>query len=126
MNIMSIDDSSTIRKIIRISMSDMDDVNIVEAENGVDALEKLEGDNTDINLFIVDINMPKMNGLEFIKSIKKDVKYSKYLKTPIIILTTEKEHEMKKKGFELGADAWTVKPFDPKDFKVIVKRLLNN
>lgn len=122
MKVMSIDDSSTIRKIIKISFSDLD-ADIIEAENGKDALEKLSGGKK-IDLFIVDYNMPEMNGLEFIKKLKTDMKYARYFHTPIIVLTTEKEQKMKDKAFELGADEWTTKPFDPKEFKKIVLGLL--
>ncbi len=124
MNVMSIDDSSTIRKIIKISFSDLG-ANIIEAENGKQALDKLDTIDK-LDLFIVDVNMPEMNGLEFIQNVKSDMKYAKFLHTPIIVLTTEKEQEMKDKAFKMGANAWTVKPFDPKEFKKIVLDLVEN
>ncbi len=122
MNVMSIDDSATIRKIIKISLGDLN-ATIIEAENGKQALEKLR-ENPKIDLFIVDINMPEMNGIEFINTLKHEIKYARYLHTPVIVLTTEKEQELKKQAFDMGADAWTVKPFDPKEFKKLITDLI--
>ncbi len=115
MKVMNVDDSATMRKIVIMALRDIG-FEVIEAENGKDGLAKL---NPEIKLFIVDINMPEMNGLEFIGEIKK---MPAYAKVPIIILTTEKEEELKQKGLALGANAWFIKPFDPVDFKNLVKK----
>ena len=93
--------NATMRKIVIMSLRDVG-FEVIEAENGKDALTKLV---PEIGLFIVDINMPEMNGLEFIQEIKKQPIYAK---KPIIILTTEKEEQLKQRGLALGANAWFI------------------
>ncbi len=108
--ILVIDDASSIRQVVaQVLKSKGHD--IAEAEDGLDALSKLDGSSYD--LIICDVNMPNMNGIEFLEKVKNDSKYESYKFTPIIMLTTEAGAEMKEKGKELGAKAWLVKPFQP-------------
>ena len=104
-NVLLVDDSSTARKIVRIYLKERG-YNIIEAENGLDALEKMA--YTDIDVVITDLNMPMMNGMELISTLKKDVSSRDI---PIIIITTEKEEDEKKKSIESGAQAYIMKPF---------------
>ncbi|MBN2050624.1 MAG: response regulator [Spirochaetales bacterium] len=80
---------------------------IMEAENGKDALAKC---SPEVSLFLVDINMPEMNGFEFVEELKKQAAYKD---KPIVFLTTESSAEKKDMGKNLGVKGWIVKPFEP-------------
>ncbi|MBI3815523.1 MAG: response regulator [Nitrospinae bacterium] len=103
-NIMIVDDSFTTRKMLTYLLKG-EGFNIVLAENGIDALEKLSFSNIDI--IITDLNMPQMDGLELIDSIRNDPNYKNI---PVIMLTTESEDSDKQKGFERGASSYLTKP----------------
>lgn len=120
--IMIIDDASSIRQTVRFVLEDTG-YEIIEAEDGQDALDKAKGEALD--LFICDVNMPNMNGIEFLDSIKNNDDYLDFRFTPIIMLTTESGDEMKAKGKELGARAWLVKPFKPDQLIDAVKKILS-
>jgi two-component system chemotaxis response regulator CheY len=85
---------------------------VLEAENGKEALEKLKGLDKvgiSIQLFLSDWNMPEMNGIDFLLSLKKDPKYSK---VPFLMVTTESESENVMKAIVLGVTDFIIKPFD--------------
>jgi len=115
--IMVIDDSSAIRNVVSMVLKSQE-YEIIEAIDGIDALKKLQ---SDIDLFLCDVNMPNMNGMEFLKEIKnnKDYKF-----TPFVMLTTESGQDVKVKAKELGAKAWLVKPFQPADLLDVIKKLI--
>lgn len=119
MKLMIIDDSITMRKIIALALK-TGYYEYIEAENGKDALEKLKTEN-EVDLFVVDIDMPEMNGIDFIKNVKKN---SKFNKSPILILTTHTDEKIQDAAKEIGANAWIVKPFEKVDFLNIIKGLL--
>src|SRR5208337_1199451 len=105
MKVLIVDDSSTMRKITRLALMNQND-EFEEAENGQDALYKISG--VKVDLFIVDYNMPVMNGIGFVKSIRSMPEYSK---TPVIMLTTEGDYKFVKEVKNAGVTAWMVKPF---------------
>lgn len=117
MVILGVDDSATMRKIIGLAVKGEGNT-FVEAENGKDALDKLKAQTVD--LFLVDINMPVMGGLDFIREVRKLPAYGK---TPIIIITTENEQAMKAEGLKLGANDWIVKPFEKEQLLAVIGRL---
>ncbi len=117
--ILVVDDSATVRKLISNILKGAN-YETVEAVDGVDALEKLAQE--DIDLIIADLNMPRMNGLELIKTIRKDPLYSDI---PIVMLTTEGSEEDKKRGFEAGANVYLVKPAPPSLILYKIGSLLN-
>lgn len=119
--ILVIDDSSAIRQIVSLTLTSSG-FETVEAVDGADALSKLDG--LELDLFVCDVNMPKMNGIEFLQAIKYDVKYESYKFTPIIMLTTESGEDMKLKGKEAGAKAWLIKPFQPETLIEAVRKFL--
>ncbi|WP_108061969.1 response regulator [Poseidonibacter lekithochrous] len=80
--------------------------NFLTANNGVEALERLE-ENSDIDAVITDINMPYMNGLEMIKNMKE-----RGLDIPIIVMAAHTETEYLEKAKEFGVDEYILKPFD--------------
>ncbi len=120
-NIVVIDDSPTIRMSIKMALKEFD-FNIIEAENGMDALDKINGlkaTGRDVALCISDINMPVMGGFEFLSEFRKTSNF-----TPVIMLTTEKENETILKGKSLGATGWIIKPFHQEDLINVVKRFI--
>jgi len=103
--ILVVDDSATVRKFASISLT-MQGFQIVTADDGMDALEKLPMQN--IDLVITDLNMPNMDGFEFIKSLRENPQYNEL---PIIILSSLSDEVNKARGRELGVHAYLVKPF---------------
>ena len=117
--VMVVDDSKTICKLVKMSLELTGDYIIVEAKNGLGGIQKMADEKFD--LIITDLRMPKMNGLEFISYVKKN---SKLKDVPVVILTTEGSEEDKKRGLELGAVDYIVKPFQPLILQKIVKKLI--
>jgi len=91
---------------------------VVEACDGEDVLAKLTGQK--VHLIISDVNMPRMDGLTFVRNVKQ---LADYRFTPVIMLTTEFTDEKKKQGQEAGARAWVVKPFKPSQLLLAVQKL---
>lgn len=123
-NILIVDDSPTLRASVNFVLSGSG-FNVLQAENGEDGLKKLEEARTSkqrINLIISDINMPKMNGIEFLKAVKDPKSLSRFI--PVIILTTEREATLKQKGREFGAAGWMTKPFKPDILLSVVKKFI--
>ncbi|HDL19443.1 MAG TPA: response regulator, partial [Bacteroidetes bacterium] len=84
-----------------------------------DALSKLNGKA--IDMFITDLNMPNMDGIELIKSLRDN---SAYKFTPIIMLTTESQNGKKQEGKAAGATGWIVKPFKPEQLIAVIRKVL--
>lgn len=87
--------------------------------DGKDALNKLTGQK--IHLMVCDVNMPNMDGITFVKEVKK---MDNYKFTPIIMLTTEAGEGKKQEGQAAGAKAWVVKPFKPEQMLTAVSKLI--
>jgi len=115
---MIVDDSRVVRKLI-INILNNKEFHCIEAENGIEALEKLVSNN--IDLIIADLNMPKMSGLELVKTIRDSEIYNKI---PIIMLTTEKNEIEKKKCIEAGVNIYLVKPLPSVELENNIKNLL--
>jgi two-component system chemotaxis response regulator CheY len=105
MKILSVDDSSTMRKIIALALKDSGHA-VSEAENGKIAMDMCGKESFDC--ILLDINMPEMTGLEFLSARKSNPALSK---VPVIVLTTQDEEDLKKKAIELGAAGFMIKPF---------------
>ena len=115
--ILAVDDSKTVRRIAQEALSEFEcDVN--EATNGFNALFTMERSLPD--LILLDVNMPVMDGIAFLKAVKQ---MPAYKFTPVIMLTTESEDSKKREGQEAGARAWVVKPFQPEQLVGAVQRL---
>ena len=119
--ILVIDDAQSIRQVVKLVLGEHG-YDVTEAEDGKDALSKLNGESLD--LIICDVNMPNMNGIEFLDELKNNEAYAEYKFIPLIMLTTEAGKDMKDKGKELGAKAWLVKPFQPEQLIDAIKKLL--
>ncbi|MDE2120441.1 MAG: response regulator [Betaproteobacteria bacterium] len=116
--ILIVDDSASLRQVVRIALSSAG-YEVIEACDGVDALSKLDGRK--VHLIISDVNMPNMNGIELVRQVKARAEY-KF--TPVIMLTTESQAEMKAQGQAAGARAWVVKPFQPAQMLAAVAKLM--
>jgi two-component system chemotaxis response regulator CheY len=92
---------------------------VIEAADGQDGLDKAKGST--VNLVLTDQNMPKMDGLTLIKSLRA---MPQYKTVPILMLTTESSDAMKAQGKAAGATGWLVKPFDPPKLLEVVKKVV--
>lgn len=119
-SILIVEDSATTRSLIRAVIEEIEEVNIVEAVSGFDALKLLP--SLEFDLIVTDINMPDINGLELINFVKNNPRYSHI---PLIIVTTEKSEEDKKRGIALGAAAYITKPFKSQELQNIIRETLN-
>ncbi|RTE08697.1 response regulator transcription factor [Paenibacillus whitsoniae] len=113
--IMIVDDDPYIRELIRVFMM-KEGFEVVEAEDGVQALEKLQ--TVQVDLIIMDIMMPNMDGWALCKELRE------HYDIPLLMLTAKGEMSQKVKGFELGTDDYLVKPFEPMELAMRVKALL--
>lgn len=116
--ILAVDDSVSIRKSISFILG-QEDFEVVEAENGADGLTKAKGEK--FGLIITDINMPIMDGIQFIKELRSTVEH-KF--TPIIVLTTENQDSKMQEGKAAGATGWIVKPFSSEKLIAVVKKII--
>lgn len=116
--IMIIDDSASVRQVVGITLK-KSGYEVQEASDGRDAVSKLKGQK--IHLMICDVNMPNMDGITFLKTVKT---MPNYKFTPIIMLTTESQESKKQEGKDAGAKAWIVKPFKPEQLIAAVSKLV--
>ena len=117
-NIMIVDDSASLRQVVSIALRGAG-YQVLEACDGKDALAKLTGQK--VHLIISDVNMPNMDGISFVRTLKQS---SLYKFTPVIMLTTESQEAKKQQGQAAGAKAWVVKPFKPEQMLNAVQRLV--
>jgi len=104
-----VDDSSTMRRIIKNTLARLDYKDVLEAEHGVEAWQKM-CENNDIDVLITDWNMPEMNGLELVKKVRAEPKYNDM---PIIMVTTEGGKAEVIVALKAGVNNYIVKPFTP-------------
>jgi two-component system chemotaxis response regulator CheY len=116
--ILVVDDSASVRQVVGIALKGAG-YEIMEAVDGKDALSKLTGQK--VHLIISDVNMPNMDGISFVKEVKK---LPAYKFTPVIMLTTESQESKKQEGQAAGAKAWVVKPFQPAQMLAAVSKLI--
>jgi two-component system, chemotaxis family, chemotaxis protein CheY len=116
--ILTVDDSASIRQMVALTLKGAG-YGVVEAVDGEDGLAKAK--SSSVNLVLTDQNMPKMDGLTLIKSLRG---MPQYKSVPILMLTTESGDAMKSQGKAAGATGWLVKPFDPPKLLEVVKKVL--
>ena len=116
--ILVVDDSASLRQVVIIALKGAG-YDAIEAADGKDALGKLDGQK--IHLIVSDVNMPNMDGITFVKEVKK---LPNYKFTPICMLTTESEQSKMQEGKDAGAKAWIVKPFQPPKLLAAVEKLV--
>ena len=120
--ILVVDDSATLRASVNYTLKEAG-FETINAVNGADGLEKLNQamkNGEQIGMIISDINMPVMDGITFITEVKK----TPFKYTPILVLTTESQEEMKMKGKKAGASGWLVKPFKPEQLVYVTKKFM--
>lgn len=116
--ILTVDDSASIRQMISFTLKGAG-YEVVEASDGEEAYAKAR--RSTVNLVLTDHNMPKMDGLTLIKSLRG---LDEYKKVPLLVVTTESSDAMKAQGRAAGASGWLVKPFDPRRLLEVVKKVI--
>jgi two-component system, chemotaxis family, chemotaxis protein CheY len=116
--ILIVDDSSSLRTVVKLALSRAG-YEVLEAADGLDGLSKL--DQARVHLIVSDVNMPRMDGIAFVRKIKE---HARHRFTPVIMLTTEGQDAKKEEGRAAGAKAWIVKPFNPPQLLDAVSKLL--
>ena len=117
--VLIVDDSALIHQMYKMMLMRYR-CTIVDAQNGQDGLDKL-AKHPDIGLVLLDINMPVMNGLEFIKKVKA---LGTHTHIPIIIVSTEGKEEDTKRGIDLGARGYVTKPVNAGDLHALIETLI--
>lgn len=115
MNVLVVDDEKLIREVIK-EYSEYEGYTVFEAEDGINALEIVKNENIDI--IILDIMMPKLDGFSTYREIKKEKNI------PTIILSARSEEYDKLLGFDLGVDDYLTKPFSPKELIARIKAIM--
>ncbi len=118
--ILTVDDSSSMRKMVAYTLRSAG-FEVCEAEDGVAALEVARIESN-FDLVLTDINMPRMDGFELIRELR-DI--PAFTDTPILTLTTEGSEEKKTLGRQAGATGWIVKPFTPQLLVDTINKVIN-
>lgn len=119
MNVLLVDDSAAVRKILRrvLQQTDLPLEKVVEAADGLDALRSLRF-NT-IHLILLDVNMPRMDGMQFLRKLRRSTEWKDIA---VIMITTEASQAKVMEAFELGAVGYIRKPFNAEQ---ISEKVLN-
>jgi len=117
--ILIVEDSPTMRQLLVFALKRMKDVDIVEAQDGMDGLRKVTGDHFD--LAFVDINMPVMDGLKLISLIRGEQNLESM---PICVITTEGAKEDRERALSLGANEYLTKPIQSNRVLTVTRDLL--
>ena len=117
-----VDDEVHIRMLIEQTLEELEDegVSFLTAENGEQALEIIQAENP--QLVFLDVMMPKMNGMEVCRKVKKELRLDKVF---IVLLTAKGQELDRQKGQEVGADLYMTKPFDPEIILQKAREVLN-
>ena len=121
-SLLVVDDSATMRQLLCMTLTRVDGItqaNITEASDGMEALDKLKSGRFD--LVLTDIRMPRMDGLEFIRSVRSELNDQAL---PIIIISTKGAEEDVKRGMTLGASGYLSKPVSMTQLREMVTNFL--
>ncbi|MGE4298681.1 MAG: response regulator [Desulfovibrionaceae bacterium] len=116
-HIMIVDDSASVRQLLSMALSHAG-YHVIAAVDGKDAMDKLA---EPVHMFITDMHMPHMNGVDLIRALRQRPEYAF---TPIVMLTTESQTQIKQEGKAAGATGWIVKPFQSEQLLAVVQKLL--
>jgi len=119
-NILIVDDSSTMRRMVAASLASIQETSFLEAATGLEALERLA--LARIDLMILDMNMPDMHGLEVLDFLQR---YPSYRFIPVIVLTTRGDEESREAALAVGAKLYLTKPFLPSALATHARELLS-
>ena len=117
-NILIVDDSFSIREIVRLTL-EREGYEVFVGVDGVDALNYLDGRRLD--LIITDLHMPNLDGFGLVREIRRRAGYKH---VPVLFLTTETNNDLKMKAREEGVTGWLLKPFDMDRLKKTVNKLV--
>ena len=117
--ILAVDDSALIHQMYKLFLSRYKNCKLVSAMNGLEALDKL-GQEDGIDLILLDINMPVMNGLEFLQRVQKEPAYQAI---PVIIISTEGKEEDTIRGLKMGAKGYVKKPFHASELHGLIEKI---
>ena len=116
--ILSVDDSASMRQMVKMTLTGAG-YQVVEAADGAEGLAKIQ--STAVQMVVTDLNMPKMDGLTFIKEVRK---LASLRGIPILFLTTESDEEKKREAKAAGATGWITKPFQPEQLVAVVRKVV--
>ena len=117
--ILIVDDSPTIRRMVRASLGVLPDMSFSEAASGLQAIETLAV--TAVDLVILDLNMPDMHGLDVLRFVRS---HDHYKDVPVMVLTTRGDKTSREAALQAGASAYMTKPFSPSALVSSVNELL--
>lgn len=117
-SVLTVDDSASIRQMVRLTLTGSG-YKVVEAENGAEGLKQAQ--SAPANMIVTDLNMPVMDGLTFIRELRK---LPAYKGVPIICLTTESDATRKQEAKQAGATGWITKPFQQDQLLTVVRKVL--
>ncbi len=117
--VLTVDDSASMRALLRAALTSRG-YDVSQAEDGVAALEWLEGNPRDIDVIVTDINMPRMDGFGLIEALRGQ---SRFRDCPILVLSTESSDEKKAHALSPCATGWIVKPFDADKLDTALRRI---
>ena len=117
--ILAVDDSAIIHQMYKLFLSHYKSCKLISAMNGLEALDKL-GQEEGIDLILLDINMPVMNGLEFLQRVQKEPAYQAI---PVIIISTEGKEEDTIRGLKMGAKGYVKKPFQASELHGLIEKI---
>ena len=117
-NILSVDDSASIRQMVKLTLRGAG-YNVLEAADGAQGLA--EARRKPVDLIVTDLNMPVMDGLTFIREVRK---LPAYVGVPILMLTTESDAAKKSQAKAAGATGWITKPFQPQQLLDTLKKVI--
>lgn len=120
MKILVVDDCATTRKLLTLYLKSKG-YEVVTAENGLDGLEKVGKEN--VNLVLSDLNMPYMDGLEFVKSLRANPDTTEL---PVVMVTTEADPEEKEKAMKAGANGYMIKPVTAEMVAENIKKIMKD
>lgn len=118
--ILVVDDSPTIRKMVRAALGTLSDVGFVEASTGLQAIETLA--LHPVRMVVLDLNMPDMHGLDVLRFLRS---HSQYRALPVMVLTTRADDASRDAVLEAGATSYLTKPFSPSFLVSSVRELLD-
>lgn len=118
--ILVVDDSATIRRMVRVALQAVPGAEFIEADTGFAAIERLAFGP--VSLIVLDLNMPDMHGLEVLRFVRA---HASYRDIPVIVLTTRDDDASRTAAFEAGATAYRTKPFGPAELVAEARKLLD-
>ncbi|MBD8067124.1 response regulator [Devosia sp. PTR5] len=119
LRVLTVDDSRTILAMLHHTLSNAG-FEVLQAEDGKQGLDMLRAEAVDV--VITDINMPVMDGIEFIRNVRATGQHNSL---PILILTTETSQDKRDQGKAAGGTGWIVKPFDPEKLISVIHRVVH-